>query len=451
MWLPTHQKYGGEHFEKWGFGTIGEDEGGKKSQALYPLSSSPRSSLQFLEQTLFVLHRKNTSALKSLLHTKLFSFYWGMKIASSGQNNHAGIDQCLLFLLFVCCCQKKQNCDQNPDARGEGRRRKQRSLEICHQIFRCSYFHSKTFQSWLEASHSPTLAGPRSRARGRRDSGDSETVCWTRLCPERFPDSHLLLRAPKWKCCQSILNIHQSASTKTTHQSSQQDMDWEGLGIRGRRWHLWEHYLPSTRLQSWGCFQTDRGAAGPRERPLVEEHSNYIIEALTHLFLAWLNKYSYRNAEQKYKSVIKHQKNRHWCLFLTSNNAPPLPCMLWGPTMLVAWWAGYSTRGRAMPSCSMTPCRSRWTSSSDTWSAVRGVRAATLPSCKPRRRPRKPNRTAEPNSVICGAKRHERQQTHLSTLYKMVIYIVGYLYRINNGRVFVLFALILTSTQHRAL
>lgn len=117
-------------------------------------------------------------------------------------------------------------------------------------------------------------------------------------------------------------------------------------------------------------------------------------------------------------------------------NTPILPCMLWGPTMLVAWWAGYSTLGRAMPSCSMTPCRSRWTSSSDTWSAVRGVRAASLPSCKPRRRPRKPNRTAEPNSVICGVKRDDRQQTQLrlSTSYKMVIYIDGYLYRINPRR-----------------
>lgn len=48
----------------------------------------------------------------------------GMKNGSSGQNNHAGIDQCLLFLLFVCCCQKKQNCDQNrtPVGRKTGER-----------------------------------------------------------------------------------------------------------------------------------------------------------------------------------------------------------------------------------------------------------------------------------------------------------------------------------------
>lgn len=208
----------------------------------------------------------------------------GMKNGSSGQNNHAGIGQCLLFLLFVRCCQKKQNWDQNQTP--AGRKTGESSALWKYFIKYFSIFILKHFKAdWkppsCSSSHSPTLAGLRSRARGRIDSGDSETVGWTRPCPGRFPDSHLLLQAPKCKRCQSILRIHQSASTKTTHQSSQQDMDSEGLGIRGRQWHLWEHYLPSTRPQSWGCFQTDRGAAGPRERHLVEEHGNYLIEALT--------------------------------------------------------------------------------------------------------------------------------------------------------------------------
>lgn len=86
-------------------------------------------------------------------------------------------------------------------------------------------------------------------------------------------------------------------------------------------------------------------------------------------------------------------------------NPPNIPCMLWGPTMLVAWCAGYSTLGRAMPSCSMTPCRSRWMSASDTWSAVRGLRAGALPSCRHRKRPSIDNRTAEPISVICWEER----------------------------------------------
>lgn len=87
-----------------------------------------------------------------------------------------------------------------------------------------------------------------------------------------------------------------------------------------------------------------------------------------------------------------------------------LPWMLWGPTMLVAWCAGYSTLGRAMPSCSMTPCRSRWMSASDTWSAVRGLRAGALPSCAHRSRPRNDNRTAEPMSVIWRGKKKPKNQ-----------------------------------------
>lgn len=78
--------------------------------------------------------------------------------------------------------------------------------------------------------------------------------------------------------------------------------------------------------------------------------------------------------------------------------------MLWGPTMLVAWWAGYSTRGRAMPSCSMTPCSSRWMSASDTWSAVRRLRAGALPSCVHSSRPRSDNRAAERMSVVCAGR-----------------------------------------------
>lgn len=60
--------------------------------------------------------------------------------------------------------------------------------------------------------------------------------------------------------------------TKKTniYQSSQQDMDLEDLGIHDHHRDLWEHYLLSAPPQSWGCFQMDRGAAGPHEHRLVE-------------------------------------------------------------------------------------------------------------------------------------------------------------------------------------
>ncbi|KAK9531324.1 hypothetical protein VZT92_010757 [Zoarces viviparus] len=60
-----------------------------------------------------------------------------------------------------------------------------------------------------------------------------------------------------------------------------------------------------------------------------------------------------------------------------------------------------------MPSCSMTPCRIRWMSASDTWSTVRGLRAGALPTCRHRRKPSNDNRTAEPISAICRGKTHK--------------------------------------------
>lgn len=44
--------------------------------------------------------------------------------------------------------------------------------------------------------------------------------------------------------------------------------------------------------------------------------------------------------------------------------------MLCGPTRFMAWWAGYSTRGLAIPSCSMTPWSNLWMSVSETRSGV---------------------------------------------------------------------------------
>ncbi|PWA27600.1 hypothetical protein CCH79_00000541 [Gambusia affinis] len=72
-------------------------------------------------------------------------------------------------------------------------------------------------------------------------------------------------------------------------------------------------------------------------------------------------------------------------------------------TPLSRKFSRYSTRGRAMPSCSMTPCSSRWMSASDTWStAVRGVRAGALPSCRNTSSPSRESRAEDPIPVICG-------------------------------------------------
>lgn len=52
-------------------------------------------------------------------------------------------------------------------------------------------------------------------------------------------------------------------------------------------------------------------------------------------------------------------------------------------------------------------------SASDTWSAVRGLRAGALPSCRHRRRPNNDNRTAEPISVVYMGENTRSQQVPL--------------------------------------
>lgn len=47
-----------------------------------------------------------------------------------------------------------------------------------------------------------------------------------------------------------------------------------------------------------------------------------------------------------------------------------LPSIFCGPMRFIAWWAGYSTLGLAMPNCSITPCRSLWMSASETLSVL---------------------------------------------------------------------------------
>lgn len=130
-----------------------KDEGKKTKQALYPLSS-PWSSLQFLEQTLFVLHRKDTSALKLHFTPSSFRSSGGMKNGSSGQNNHAGIDQRLLFLLFVCCCQKKQNCDQNQTPAERKTEETSALWKYFIKYFRVVFFISNHFKAGRKPFHS---------------------------------------------------------------------------------------------------------------------------------------------------------------------------------------------------------------------------------------------------------------------------------------------------------
>lgn len=157
--------------------------------------------------------------------------------------------------------------------------------------------------SYSPTLYSPTSPGPGSRALGQIGAGVFETLCWTRLCPERFPNSRLLLWM--WwgtemngqkqqtnsiknkknqycsinsKICPKVYPetlVWESIMNKIFYRSFPGDRGSEGLGTRDLHWSLWERCRRSARPQCWGCCQRGRGAAAPREHHLVEINKHY--------------------------------------------------------------------------------------------------------------------------------------------------------------------------------
>lgn len=108
-----------------------------------------------------------------------------------------------------------------------------------HSVF-FSLVHPSVFGTKVPCS---TLPGQGNHVLGQTGAGVFETLCWTQLCQEHFPNIHL--------------------------PSFPGDRGLVGLGSCGHHWSLWEHCRLWALPQCWGCFHRGLDAAVPHGHHLV--------------------------------------------------------------------------------------------------------------------------------------------------------------------------------------
>lgn len=140
--LPTDHKYCGWHVEK-------NEVSGHRKRMKSKTSSGTRCGLllglssSFWNKRSLSCTGKTLQAVSHCFTASCFCSNWGMKNCFSGQNHRAVFDQCLLFVLFFCRCQRRQKCDKNWSHAERKNRGKQRSLEIFHTLALYFYLNIK--------------------------------------------------------------------------------------------------------------------------------------------------------------------------------------------------------------------------------------------------------------------------------------------------------------------